>query len=45
MLLFSTLLEINDTRTLDLNRDFADISADLNAIVAAHFGIETMGGK
>lgn len=32
-------------RTLDLNRDFADISADLNAIATAHFGIETMGGK
>ena len=31
-------------RTLDLNRDFADISADLNAIATAHFGIETMGG-
>lgn len=26
-------------RTLDLNRDFADISADLNAIAAAHFNL------
>lgn len=32
-------------RTLDLNRDFADISADLNAIASAHFGIKAMGGK
>lgn len=28
-------------RTLDLNRDFTDISADLNAIASAHFGIST----
>jgi hypothetical protein len=32
-------------RTLDLNRSFADISADLNAIVSAHFGIDAMGGE